>query len=147
MLTPPRSRPSLLIHHPMTGQQFRPRRISERPPHHSGMTGPPRQGRHIAVRGHLPAGDLANDAQHIGLKLPSLLHRHSIQIILHLSKEYQRGQTPMVPFFQKMIPLGSDPFGIVSTQHLFCRILSIYFLNDAFQDPVLREDESPTQST
>ena len=100
MLTPPRSRPPLFIYHPMTRQQFRPRRIPKRPSHHPGMTRPPRQGRDITICRHLPARNLANNVQHLRLKHPSLLHRHSIQIILHLSKECQKGRFCLVPFLQ-----------------------------------------------
>lgn len=97
MLTPPRSRPPLLIHNPMTGQQLRPRRIPERPANHPGMARPPRQGRNITICSHLPARNLAHNIQYLRLKHPSLLNRHSIRIILHLSKN---------------APLGTVPFGL-----------------------------------
>jgi hypothetical protein len=110
MLTPPRSRAPLLIHDPMTGQQFRPRRIPERPANHPGMARPPRQGRNITICSHLPARNLAHNIQYLRLKHPSLLNRHSIRIILHLSKNAPLGTVPFGSFLTNE-PNGTVPNG------------------------------------
>jgi hypothetical protein len=136
MLTPTRSRAPLFIHHPMTGQRLRPRRIPERPSHHPGMTRPPRQGRNITISRHFPAGNLANNVQNLRLKCLSLLHRHSIRIIFHLqttSKRCQRGRFFLAPF-SKRAPKRTVPFATFSAQYLLCSVLGIHFLNDALQN-------------
>jgi len=110
MVTPPRSRSPLLIYHPITGQQFSPRRIPERPANHPGMARPPRQGRNITICSHLPVRNLANYVQHFTLKRPSLHNRHSIRIILHLSKNAPLGTVPFGSFLTNE-PNGTVPNG------------------------------------
>ena len=83
LLTPPWCRAPFFIHHPMTGQYFRPRRIPQRPSHHPRMTWPSRQCGNISVCRHLSARNLAHDVQHILTKPPRLLRRHPIGIVLH----------------------------------------------------------------
>ena len=83
--TPPRSRSSLFIHHPMTRQRLSPRCIPQRPPHHPRMTGPTCQSRDIPVCCHSTTRYLTDDVQHILAKCPRLLHRHPIGIVLHLA--------------------------------------------------------------
>ena len=114
MLTPPRSRPPILIHHPMTRQQFGPRGIPKRPPYHSGMARPPRQGRHITICRDLAARNLTHDAQHLPLKHPSLLHRHSIREIFHLVQcNWAIGAIGVRPLLR--VQKGSDPNCIILT--------------------------------
>ena len=111
MFTPSRSSPALFIYDPMTRQFLRPRRISERPTHHPGMAGPPRQSRDITVRGHLAARNLTDNTQHVSLKRPHLIHRHFIWIILHLFQNDTKGDgSVMYRFAEKQYKTEPSPF-------------------------------------
>ena len=84
---PPWSSSTLLIHHPMARQILCPWRISQRPPHHSRMTGPTGQSRDMPIGRYLPTRYLTDDVQHIPAKRPRLLCRHPTRIVLifHIS--------------------------------------------------------------
>ena len=59
------------------------RSIAKRAPHHPGVAWPACQSGDEAVSHHAARGNLADDAEHIGLERPRLLRRHFVETIPH----------------------------------------------------------------
>ena len=58
------------------------RSIAKRSPHHAGVAGPTSQGGDEAVSHHAARGNLADDAEHVGLERPRLLCAHLVETVL-----------------------------------------------------------------
>ena len=81
---PPRSRAPGDVHHAMARQQVGSGRIAQCAPHHARVARPSCQCSNMPVGGHLSAGNLAHDVQHIIAKRARIGSTHLVGIVFHL---------------------------------------------------------------